>query len=122
MALRLHATSSTSSPSPRVIPAQVNFLTIYNPTLGDTDETEKDQIVFWAGKDEIGTNRTGRKESKESTEPAKALDEEQAFNEKLRQIGLARGMVQFARYGYLQSLSMFAHVPICIYLAAACHT
>src|SRR4051812_33161965 len=30
-----------------VVPAQLAFLAIYNPTLGPTDETFADQLVFW---------------------------------------------------------------------------
>lgn len=100
------ASNGVEPSNPRVVPAQVNFLTIYNPTLGDTEETEKDQIVFWAGKDEIGTARPGRKASKSPTRKDKtkdttstfsAMSEEHELNNRLRQIGLARGMVQFAR-------------------------
>lgn len=93
----------TATPTPRVIPAQVNFLTIYNPTLGDTDETEADQIMFWAGKDELDTHRPSRRSGKSSSanaeaeEPAAGKSQEHVVNERLRQVGLARGMVEFAR-------------------------
>lgn len=52
-------------------------MAIYNPSLGATDETLADQLVFY-------TSRRG---------PAGAVTE----NEKLREIGLAQGIAEFAR-------------------------
>ena len=66
----------TNAPQPKLVqttPAQLASFAIYNPALGPTDETLEDQIVF----------DTSRKT--------------QSLNEKLRQIGLAQGMVEFAR-------------------------
>ena len=74
----------SSTEVPRVVPAQLSFLAIYNPSLGDSDETFHKQIVFYY--------------SKAAANPGKdtdALREEE--NEKLRQVGLAQGMVGFAR-------------------------
>ncbi|RPA85434.1 hypothetical protein BJ508DRAFT_411857 [Ascobolus immersus RN42] len=68
--------SATATPLPKIVqttPAQLASFTIYNPSLGPTDETLEQQIVF----------DTSRKS--------------QSLNEKLRQIGLAQGMVEFAR-------------------------
>lgn len=77
----------------KVQPAQLSFLAIYNPTLGPTDETFPDQLVFWysraAAKARAAARKNGRKEDE------KVLREEE--NEKLRQIGLAQGMVDFAK-------------------------
>ncbi|KAK2741795.1 hypothetical protein FQN55_008169 [Onygenales sp. PD_40] len=74
-----------------VIPAQLAFLTIYNPSLGSTDETLPDQIVFYS-------SRKGSTRSSRSTQRGDSNDEEKVDgNEKLRQIGLAQGMVSFAR-------------------------
>jgi len=79
-----------SSSEAKVIPAQLSFLALYNPSLGLTDETFEDQIVFWYSK----TAKAHRKAGKDAA-LAKQLQEEE--NEKLRQIGLAQGMVDFAR-------------------------
>lgn len=75
-----------------MIPAQLSYLAIYNPTLGPTDETLEDQIVFY-------TSRSG---NLEQTNDATAEEDGSALsrddkNEKLRKIGLAQGMVSFAR-------------------------
>lgn len=76
-----------------VVPAQLSFLAIYNPTLGPTDETLEDQIVFY-------TSRSNRlqdiDESTTEEEVGKTMCHEK--NERLRQIGLAQGMVSFARW------------------------
>lgn len=75
-----------------VIPAQLSFLAIYNPLLGPTDETLSDQIVFY-------TSRSSRLRRTESTageeENENSKDES---NGRLRQIGLAQGMVGFAKW------------------------
>ncbi|KAI9039112.1 uncharacterized protein KD926_009981 [Aspergillus affinis] len=85
----------TSAPSrddlTSVVPAQLSYLTIYNPLLGPTDETIQDQIVFY-------TSRSARLRRREDF--AAGVDENESNgeqNEKLRQIGLAQGMVSFAR-------------------------
>ncbi|KAJ5678685.1 hypothetical protein N7462_006929, partial [Penicillium macrosclerotiorum] len=73
------------------IPAQLSFLAIYNPTLGPTDETLEDQIVFY----------TSRADHLNRAEDSGAGDDDNKRsgddkNERLRQIGLAQGMVNFA--------------------------
>ncbi|KAJ6113648.1 hypothetical protein N7523_006965, partial [Penicillium sp. IBT 18751x] len=73
-----------------VIPAQLSFLAIYNPTLGPTDETVEDQIVFHTSKAEH--QRTEDSQAEEGDGKRSESDR----NEKLRQIGLAQGMVSFA--------------------------
>ncbi|KAK5110108.1 hypothetical protein LTR62_006242 [Meristemomyces frigidus] len=74
-------------------PARLSFLAIYNPILGPTDETFPDQLVFWysraAAKARAAAKKSGRKDDKD------VLREQE--NEKLRQIGLAQGMVDFAK-------------------------
>jgi hypothetical protein len=76
-----------------VIPAQLSYLAIYNPTLGPTDETLKDQIVFY-------TSRSGDlQETNDATaEEDGSKPSGDDMNQKLRQIGLAQGMVSFARW------------------------
>ena len=78
-----------------VVPAQLSYLTIYNPLLGPTDETIQDQIVFY-------TSRAARLRRREDS--AAGIDDNEPngeHNEKLRQIGLAQGMVSFARWELL---------------------
>lgn len=77
---------------PKVVPAQLSFLAIYNPSLGTSDETFHDQIVFYF-------SRAAKARSKvdgRNTQAERDLREQE--NEKLRQVGLAQGMVGFARY------------------------
>ena len=75
-----------------VIPAQLSYLAIYNPTLGPTDETIADQIVFYTSRASYGRRVDG---STAEGEANNCLDDE--ANDRLRQIGLAQGMVNFAR-------------------------
>lgn len=78
-----------------VIPAQLSFLAIYNPSLGPTDETLEDQIVFY----------TSRADQQRGDGSAIADGDGRSAgsdkNERLRQIGLAQGMVNFARWDVL---------------------
>ncbi|KAF4243324.1 hypothetical protein CNMCM8980_009700 [Aspergillus fumigatiaffinis] len=74
-----------------VVPAQLSFLAIYNPLLGPTDESIGDQVVFYTSR----TERSRRNErSAVGNDDAKLT---KGQNERLRQIGLAQGMVSFAR-------------------------
>ncbi|KAI9835555.1 MAG: hypothetical protein M1819_002006 [Sarea resinae] len=74
-----------------VEPAQLSFLAIYNPSLSTSDETLRDQIVFYYSK-AARRRRRGR-----SRQLGKEDAAHEAENERLRQIGLAQGMVEFAR-------------------------
>ncbi|KAE9984481.1 hypothetical protein EG327_005010 [Venturia inaequalis] len=74
----------------KVVPAQLSFLAIYNPSLGITDETFEDQILFWWSK-------TSRDRKRSASNPRLAKQTQEQENEKLRQIGLAQGMVDFAK-------------------------
>jgi type IV secretory pathway VirB10-like protein len=74
----------------RVVPAALSFLAIYNPALGDSDETFHKQIVFYYAKAAKARAKLGNDDAKDEQ-----LREEE--NEKLRQVGLAQGMVGFAR-------------------------
>ncbi|KAF2086044.1 hypothetical protein K490DRAFT_44878, partial [Saccharata proteae CBS 121410] len=76
--------AATGDRASKVVPAQLSFLAIYNPALGQSDETFHDQVVFYHSKDA----------KKRRQDEQEARDGE---NEKLRQIGLAQGMVDFAR-------------------------
>lgn len=79
-----------------VTPAQLSYLAIYNPTLGPTDETLEDQIVFYtlkSGELQETNDATAEEDGSKSSGNDK--------NERLRQIGLAQGMVNFARWELL---------------------
>ncbi|KAL9121516.1 MAG: hypothetical protein Q9187_001923 [Circinaria calcarea] len=73
-----------------VVPAQVSFLAIYNPSLGKSDENLQDQVVYYYT---CKANKDRRRKPGEALADIK--HEEQ--NERLRQIGLAQGMVEFAK-------------------------
>lgn len=81
--------SQAAKDESRVIPAQVDFLAIYNPTFGTSDETLRDQIVYYY------TRRARRRHNKQKDVTPEAEEEEE--NQRLRQIGLAQGMVSFAK-------------------------
>lgn len=81
----------SSTAIPRVVPAQLSFLAIYNPALGDSDETFHKQIVFYYAKAARARAKLG---ADNASQDQQLRDEE---NEKLRQVGLAQGMVGFAR-------------------------
>jgi hypothetical protein len=74
----------------KVVPAQLGFLAIYNPSLGTTDETLNDQIVYYYSSAE--THRSKRRRAKDAVDVTK--EEE---NERLRHVGLAQGMVEFGK-------------------------
>lgn len=81
---------SQSSEENRVIPAQLDFLAIYNPTFSTSDETLNDQIVYYY-------SRRSRKRDRDA-KPKSAVDTaDDEANERLRQIGLAQAMVSFAK-------------------------
>lgn len=70
-------------------PAQLAFLTIYNPSLGQSDETLHDQVVYYYS--------TKFREARKASSSTSDEQDREEGNEKLRQIGLAQGMVEFAR-------------------------
>lgn len=78
-----------------VLPARLSFLAIYNPSLGPTDETFKDQLVFYHNRASHDARLASRKSARYDAAGGDAIREEE--NEQLRQIGLAQGMVDFAR-------------------------
>lgn len=82
-------TSMSNLDTARVTPAQLDFLAIYNPSLSSSDETLKDQIVYYY-------SRRSRRRERDPRNGA-GSDSEQESNERLRQIGLAQGMVNFAK-------------------------
>lgn len=86
---------TTSSNPSKVIPAQLSFLAIYNPSLGPTDETFQDQLVFYYSRAAHDARVAAKKNARNDLAGGDALRNEE--NEKLRQIGLAQGMVDFAK-------------------------
>ncbi|KAI0206083.1 hypothetical protein F4808DRAFT_191451 [Astrocystis sublimbata] len=88
--------AATSAGQMGVVPAQLGFLAIFNPSLGATDETLDDQIVYYAS---ITTQSQKRRHRSHGKHTADLSREER--NERLRQIGLAQGMVEFSR-GFAQ--------------------
>jgi len=81
----------SSTAVPKVVPAQLSFLAVYNPALGTSDETFDRQVVFYYDKAVKARSRL-----RHGDEQAKKEQREHE-NEKLRQIGLAQGMVGFAK-------------------------
>ncbi|KAL5612187.1 uncharacterized protein BROUX77_002343 [Berkeleyomyces rouxiae] len=75
------------------IPAQLGFLAIYNPSLGTNDETIDEQVVYYASQKLLSKRR--RRNRRRGGLADVASTEER--NERLRQIGLAQGMVEFSR-------------------------
>ena len=81
-----------TSPAPGIVPAQLGFLAIYNPSLGTTEDNLDDQIVYYASVNTQNQRRRHRSRAR----PTEALSKEER-NERLNQIGLAQGMVDFSR-------------------------
>lgn len=78
-------------------PAQLGFLTIFNPSLGSTDDTIDDQIVYYASVTTQHDPSPRKKRSKRTrSHPTEGLSQEER-HERLRQIGLAQGMASFSR-------------------------
>jgi hypothetical protein len=81
----------SSTAIPRVVPAQLSFLAVYNPSLGRSDEEFDQQIVFYYAR----AAKARAQLSHGDNQAAHDLREQE--NEKLRQVGLAQGVVGFAR-------------------------
>ncbi|EED12781.1 hypothetical protein TSTA_052990 [Talaromyces stipitatus ATCC 10500] len=80
-----------------VIPAQVGFLTIYNPSLGTTDETLQDQIVFYYSSSQQASRSSNSANALSTSPDPEQQRSKDDTNERLRKIGLAQGMVNFAK-------------------------
>ncbi|GAB7352012.1 hypothetical protein MBLNU459_g2529t2 [Dothideomycetes sp. NU459] len=78
----------------RIVPARLSWLAIYNPSLSTTDDTFRDQVVFYYHHRAAAQARARNKAQDGANEARESKEQE---NEKLRQIGLAQGMVDFAR-------------------------
>ncbi|RYP87165.1 hypothetical protein DL770_004816 [Monosporascus sp. CRB-9-2] len=86
-------TTSASPSAAATVPAQLGFLAIFNPTLGTTDETIDDQIVYYAS---VNTQSRKKKRHRSRGKPTEDISQDER-NERLRQIGLAQGMAEFSR-------------------------
>ena len=73
-----------------VVPATLSFFAIYNPSLSHSDESIHEQIVYYYDK-VINGRRNRRDDGDGDRERSK-----KKINERLRHVGLAQGMVQFA--------------------------
>lgn len=73
-----------------IVPATLAFLAIYNPSLSQNDDTVEDQIVYYFSKSEPHRSRHPSSQKQQD-------NDREYGNEKLRQIGLAQGMVEFAK-------------------------
>lgn len=84
---------SHPTPAPTsVVPAQLATLSIYNPSLGATDETVREQILYYYARAQRERNEVNRNHGSNNSD-----ESEEEENQKLRQIGLAQGMVDFAK-------------------------
>ncbi|RMJ26674.1 hypothetical protein PHISP_02486, partial [Aspergillus sp. HF37] len=77
--------------SSSVFPAQLAFLAIYNPLVASTHESISDQVVFYTSR----SSRLRRLERASGESDAEELKDDE--NQRMRQIGLAQAMVDFAR-------------------------
>ena len=94
MAAKTLSATTAKSPGKSAAPTATNapFLSslyIYNPSLGQTDATVHEQLVFTY-------SAKGSVDAKTSAADAAAIDA-QELDRQLRAIGLAQGIVQFAR-------------------------
>jgi hypothetical protein len=85
--------SLASQSTQKVTPAQLGFLAIYNPSLGTTDDTLDNQVVYY---NSVETRTRVRRRNRYNSRDEAGVSQEEK-NERLRQIGLAQGMVEFAR-------------------------
>lgn len=84
---------------PSIVPAQLSYLAIYNPAFGDTDETAYEQIFYYYSRDDDDLGSSGNASGKNAaeTDAEKRQAEEDTKNQRLRRVGLARGLVEFAK-------------------------
>ncbi|PHH68168.1 hypothetical protein CDD83_6216 [Cordyceps sp. RAO-2017] len=98
------STAASSSSAGGVVAAQLGFLAIYNPSLGHTDETVEEQIVYYAS---VATQAAPQRRRRRTRgRPTDAVSQEER-HERLRQIGLAQGMASFSR-GFADGASVDA--------------
>jgi hypothetical protein len=86
---------ATAPAAGSITPAHLGFLAIFNPSLGNTDETIDDQIVYYASVT-TQSERKRRRARTRTSRPTEGISQEER-HERLRQIGLAQGMTSFSR-------------------------
>ncbi|PHH71083.1 hypothetical protein CDD82_6761 [Ophiocordyceps australis] len=88
---------SSVQQSGRAMSAQLGFLAIYNPSLGTSDETLDEQIVYYASLSAQAASRRrhSRDRTRHRTRPTESLSPDER-HERLRQIGLAQAMATFS--------------------------
>jgi hypothetical protein len=86
------ATSTAADSAASIVPARLGFLAIFNPSLGNSDETLDDQVVYYSSVD----TQTRKRKRNRKARPTDNVPQEER-NERLRQIGLAQGMVSFSK-------------------------
>ena len=74
-----------------LIPARLSFLAIYNPSLSSSEDSLQEQIVYYYSDPEK------RRGAQAHNRLSQAEQDAEDKNERLRQIGLAQGMVEFAK-------------------------
>lgn len=85
-----------------IVPAHLGFLAIYNPSLAasDNEDAVDDQILYYASPATLSARRRARRKRRRGAHqrgrPTEDVSQEER-NERLRQIGLAQGMVEFSR-------------------------
>ena len=76
-----------------VVPARLSFLTIYNPFLSHNDDDVEEQILYYY---------SWKEKEKSAVKAPSGVGNNEAHNEarseRLRQVGLAQGMVNFAKF------------------------
>lgn len=70
-------------------------MAIFNPSLGNTDDTLDDQIVYYSSVDSLNQKRRRHRRAPLGR-PTDNIPQEER-NERLRQIGLAQGVVNFGK-------------------------
>lgn len=82
---------ASSSSGGGAAPARLGFLAIFNPSLSTKEDDLEDQILYYAS---VSSGSTKRRRTK--GRPADGIPPEER-HERLRQIGLAQGMISFSR-------------------------
>ncbi|KAG6022637.1 hypothetical protein E4U40_004483 [Claviceps sp. LM458 group G5] len=93
--------NATAAAAGAIVPAQLGFLAIFNPCLGSANDTVDEQIVYYAS---LNTQHAGNNKRHLHGRLADAVSQEER-NERLRQIGLAQGMINFSR-GFADGASL----------------
>lgn len=87
----LHDMSQQESDHYSIVPAHLDYLSIYCPELGTSEQNETDQLLFHYAHPVKSRRR------KEQSIHEQEREDAEAAHKSMRQIGLAQGMVNFAR-------------------------